>query len=80
MIRNCLGSLNEEFSGLDKVFRVVKLLCRINSTTGFGDQPRVANGATDLLGALHGERGRHVRSAVGLGKGDGPNSASWKSK
>jgi len=47
----------------------------INSAPGFGDQTRVANGATDLLGNLYGERGRHARSAVGLEKGSGPNSA-----
>ena len=73
---NCLGSLKGEIGDLDKVSRVVKLLCMINSAPGFGDQPKVANGATDLLGALYGERGRHARSAVGLEKGDGPNSAS----
>jgi len=72
---NCLGSLKAEIGDLDKVTRVVKLLCMVNSIPGFGDQPRVANGATDLLGNLYGERGRHARSAVGLEKGEGPNSA-----
>ncbi len=72
---NCLGSLKGEIGDLDKVSRVVKLLCMVNSAPGFGDQPRVANGATDLLGSLYGERGRHARSAVGLEKGGGPNSA-----
>ncbi len=72
---NCLSSLKAEIGDLDKVTRVVKLLCMVNSAPGFGDQPRVANGATDLLGNLYGERGRHARSAVGLEKGSGPNSA-----
>ncbi len=72
---NCLGSLKGEIGDLDKVTRVVKLLCMVNSVAGFGDHPRVANGATDLLGNLYGERGRHARSAVGLEKGTGPNSA-----
>ncbi len=72
---NCLGSLKGEIGDLDKVTRVVKLLCMVNSVPGFGDHPRVANGATDLLGDLYGERGRHARSAVGLEKGTGPNSA-----
>ena len=72
---NCLASLKREIGDLDKVTRVVKLLCMVNSAPGFGDQPRVANGATDLLGQLYGERGRHARSAVGLEKGSGPNSA-----
>lgn len=72
---NCLGSLKGEIGDLDKVTRVVKLLCMVNSAPGFGDQPRVANGATDLLGNLYGDRGRHARSAVGLEKGTGQNSA-----
>lgn len=73
---NCLGSLKGEIGDLDKVTRVVKLLCMVNSEPGFGDQPRVANGATDLLGKLYGERGNHARSSVGLEKGGGPQSAS----
>jgi len=60
--------------GLDKVTRIVKLLCMVNSAPGFGGESQVANGATALLGALYGERGRHARSAVGLEKGEGPNS------
>ena len=72
---NCLGSLKGEIGDLDKVTRVVKLLCMVNSAPGFGDQPRVANGDTDLLGNLYGDRGRHARSAVGLEKGTGQNSA-----
>ncbi len=72
---NCLGSLKGEIGDLDKVTRVVKLLCMVNSAPGFGDQPRVANGATDLLGNLYGDRGHHARSAVGLEKGTGQNSA-----
>jgi len=72
---NCLGSLKGEIGDLDKVTRVVKLLCMVNSAPGFGDQPRVANGATELLGNLYGDRGRHARSAVGLEKGTGQNSA-----
>ncbi len=39
---NCLGSLKGEIGDLDKVTRVVKLLCMVNSAPGFGDQPRVA--------------------------------------
>ena len=72
---NCLGSLKGEIGDLDKVTRIVKLLCMVNTAPGFGDHPRVANGATDLLGNLYGDRGRHARSAVGLEKGEGPNSA-----
>ena len=66
--------LTVNLGGLDKVTRIVKLLCMVNSAPGFGGESQVANGATALLGALYGERGRHARSAVGLEKGEGPNS------
>jgi enamine deaminase RidA (YjgF/YER057c/UK114 family) len=48
------------------VRRVVKLLGMVNCTPDFGDQPKVINGASDLLVALYGENGRHARSAVGM--------------
>ena len=64
---NCLSSIRSSIGDLDKVRRVVKLLCMVNSAPEFGDQPRVANGASDLLVNLYGERGRHARSAVGMG-------------
>ncbi len=38
----------------------------INAAPDFGNTPRVANGASDFLVSLHGERGRHARSAVGM--------------
>ena len=47
--------------------RVVKLLCMVNCPPDFGQQPQVANGASDLLVELFGEAGRHARSAVGMG-------------
>jgi len=64
---NLLATLKEEVGDLDKVKRVVKLLCMINCTPDFGDTPKVANGASDLLVSLYGEAGRHARSAVGMG-------------
>ena len=63
---NLLTNLKGEIGDLDKVKRVVKLLCMINAAPDFGDTPRVANGASDLLVSLYGERGRHARSAVGM--------------
>ena len=63
---NLLTSLKEELGDLDKVKRVVKLLCMINCTPEFGDTPKVANGASDLLVSLYGDAGRHARSAVGM--------------
>ena len=64
---NCLASIKASIGDLDKVKRVVKLLCMVNCTPEFGDQPRVANGASDLLVELYGDQGRHARSAVGMG-------------
>jgi enamine deaminase RidA (YjgF/YER057c/UK114 family) len=51
---------------LDKVKRVAKLLCMVNTAPDFGQHPLVANGATDLLRQLYDEAGAHARSAVGL--------------
>ena len=64
---NCLAAEKVAIGDLDRVKRVAKLLCMVNSEPEFGDQPRVANGATDLLAKLYGERGAHARSAVGMG-------------
>lgn len=47
--------------------RVVKLVGFVNSTPGFGEQPMVINGASNLLVDLLGEQGRHARSAVSAG-------------
>ena len=71
---NCLAGLKSEIGDLDKVTRIVKFLCVVNSAPRFGGESQVANGATELLGNLYGERGRHARRAVGLEKGDGPSS------
>ena len=51
---------------LSRVQRVVKLGVFVNSTADFTDQPRVANGASDLMVALFGDAGKHARSAVGV--------------
>jgi enamine deaminase RidA (YjgF/YER057c/UK114 family) len=51
---------------LDRVARVVKLVGFVNSATGFGDQPKVVNGASDLMVEVFGDKGRHARSAVGV--------------
>lgn len=51
---------------LEKVERVVKLGAFVNSTGDFTDQPKVANGASDLMFEVFGEKGRHARAAVGV--------------
>ena len=63
---NMLGSLKDLVGELDRVNRIVKLLCMVNCTPDFGKQPLVANGASDLLVEIFGEKGRHARSAVGM--------------
>lgn len=63
---NLLANLKQEIGDLDKVRRVVKMLGMVNSAPDFGDQPKVVNGASDLLVAVLGEKGRHARSAVGM--------------
>ena len=52
--------------GLDRVERIVKLGVFVNSAGGFTGQPKVANGASELMQDVFGEAGRHARSAVGV--------------
>ena len=52
--------------GLDRVTRVVKVVGFVASAEGFTGQPAVINGASELLGAVFGDAGRHARSAVGV--------------
>ncbi|MBL6771784.1 MAG: RidA family protein [Alphaproteobacteria bacterium] len=49
---------------LDRVVRIVKLVGFVNCTPDFVDQPRVINGASDLMVEVFGDKGRHARSAV----------------
>jgi enamine deaminase RidA (YjgF/YER057c/UK114 family) len=60
-----MGSLRAEIGDLDKVKRIVKLLGLVNCTSEFADQPKVINGASDLLVEVFGDNGKHARSAVG---------------
>jgi len=61
-----LASLKTEIGDLDKVRRVVKLLGMVNCMPDFIDQPKVINGASDLLVDVFGDKGKHARSAVGM--------------
>jgi len=61
-----LASLKSEIGDLDKVRRVVKILGMVNCTPDFVDQPKVINGASDLLVEIFGDKGKHARSAVGM--------------
>ena len=61
-----LASLKAEIGDLRKVKRIVKVLGMVNCIEGFGDQPKVINGFSDLMVAVFGDKGRHSRSAVGM--------------
>ena len=63
---NLLSVLKAELGELSKVKRIVKLLGFVNSTEDFTAQPKVMNGASDLLVEVFGEKGKHARSAVGM--------------
>ncbi|WP_404335334.1 RidA family protein [Sphingomonas sp. MMS12-HWE2-04] len=51
---------------LSRVERIIKLGVFVNSAAGFTDQPKVANGASELMQSLFGDAGKHARSAVGV--------------
>jgi enamine deaminase RidA (YjgF/YER057c/UK114 family) len=61
-----LAQVKAALGSLDRVERVVKLGAFVNSTGDFTDQPKVANGASELMVAVFGDAGRHARSAVGV--------------
>ena len=61
-----LAQLKAALGSLDRVERVVKLGAFVNSTGDFTDQPKIANGASELMVAVFGEIGKHARSAVGV--------------
>lgn len=62
---NALGILKSELGSLDMVARIVRVAGFVNCNNDFVDQPKVVNGASDLLVAVFGERGKHARIAVG---------------
>ncbi len=63
---NALAAAAAEAGGLDRVARVVKVTGYVASAPDFNRQPEVINGASDLIGGVFGEAGRHARSAVGV--------------
>lgn len=63
---NLLAVVKQEIGELSKVKRIVKILGFVNSSPDFTEQPKVMNGASDLLVQLFGEKGKHGRSAVGM--------------
>jgi enamine deaminase RidA (YjgF/YER057c/UK114 family) len=63
---NCLAVIKSVCGDLDQIEQVIKLTVFINSADGFINQPKVANGASELLLRIFGDAGKHVRSAVGV--------------
>lgn len=64
---NMLASLKAEIGTLDRVKRIVRLFGMVNSAPDFAEQSKVIDGASNLLVALFGDKGRHSRSAIGMG-------------
>jgi len=63
---NLLAQVKAAVGDLDKVVRVIRLGGFINSAVGYGDGPKVMNGASDLMVEVFGDKGRHARSTVGV--------------
>lgn len=61
-----IAQMKKALGSLDRVERIVKLGAFIAGTPDFTGQPKIANGASDLMEAVFGEAGKHTRSAVGV--------------
>src|SRR3546814_13037504 len=61
-----IAQMEKALGNLDRVERIVKLGVFVNSAGSFTDQPKIANGASELMVQVFGEAGRHARSAVGV--------------
>jgi enamine deaminase RidA (YjgF/YER057c/UK114 family) len=61
-----MGILQEHLGSLNRVRSILSVNGYVNAVAGFEDSPRIINGASDLLIAVFGEAGRHVRAAIGV--------------
>jgi len=61
-----LAVLRQALGSLDRIKQIVAVNGYVNAISGFPDSPKVINGASDLLVEVFGERGRHVRAALGV--------------
>ena len=64
---NLLSAMNAYLGSLDRVSMIVKVLGMVNAVQDFTDHPKVINGCSDLFVEVFGEKGKHARSAVGMG-------------
>jgi enamine deaminase RidA (YjgF/YER057c/UK114 family) len=62
---NCLAQVQAALGSLDKVKRIVQVRGFVNCAEGFGNQPEVINGASDVIVQIFGDKGKHARAAVG---------------
>lgn len=63
---NALAAASEEAGGLENIGRIIKVTGFVASGPDFNQQPEIINGASDFLGKIFGDAGRHARSAVGV--------------
>lgn len=63
---NALAAVAKQAGGVDRITRIVKILVFVASDPDFTDQPKVGNGASELVGEIFGEKGAHIRSAIGV--------------
>jgi enamine deaminase RidA (YjgF/YER057c/UK114 family) len=63
---NALSVAQDVLGDLDRIDRIIRVGGFVQSADGFSDQPKVINGASELLGEIFGEKGRHARAAVGV--------------
>ena len=63
---SALDPLEAALGSLDRVERILKINGFVASAPGFNDQPKVLDAASDLLGEIFGDAGRHARAAVGV--------------
>jgi len=64
-VLNCLAAVRTLIGSLDEIQEIVRVRGFVNSAPGFCDQPKVMDGASELLLELFGEAGKHVRTAIG---------------
>jgi enamine deaminase RidA (YjgF/YER057c/UK114 family) len=62
-----IAAIKQAIGDLDRVEAIVKVLGMVNAAPDFEEHPKVVNGCSDLFVDVFGERGRHARSAVGMG-------------
>lgn len=65
-VMNAVAQVAAAAGGIDRIRQIVRLGVFVNSADGFTEQPKVANGASDLLVSIFGDAGKHARSAVGV--------------